>query len=39
MNIKDIDLLASYWTIAGDTYPGAPSEVSPFPLRERVEVA
>jgi sugar phosphate isomerase/epimerase len=39
MNINDIDLLASYWTIAGDTYPGAPSEVSPFPLRERAEVA
>jgi sugar phosphate isomerase/epimerase len=39
MNIKDIDLLASYWTIAGDTYPGAPSEVSPFSLRERAEVA
>jgi sugar phosphate isomerase/epimerase len=39
MNINDIDLLASYWTIAGDTYPGAPSEVSPFSLRERAEVA
>ena len=39
MTADDIDLLAWYWTIAGDTYPGAPSEVSPFPLRERTEVA
>src|SRR3954447_14188965 len=39
MIANDIDLLASYWTIAGDTYPGAPSEVSPFPLRERVEIS
>src|SRR3954451_13399628 len=39
MDIKDVELLASYWTIAGDTYPGAPSEVSPFSLRERAEVA
>jgi sugar phosphate isomerase/epimerase len=39
MTVDDIDLLASYWTLAGDTYPGASSEVSPFPLRERIEVA
>jgi sugar phosphate isomerase/epimerase len=39
MTVDEIDLLASYWTIAGDTYPGAPSEVSPFPLRERAEIA
>ncbi|GLR77442.1 sugar phosphate isomerase/epimerase (plasmid) [Azospirillum oryzae] len=39
MNISDIDLLASYWTIAGETYPGAKSEISPFSLRERAEVA
>lgn len=39
MTVDDIDLLASYWTIAGDTYPGASSEVSPFPLRERTEAA
>jgi len=38
MNIKDIELCASYWTVSGDTYPGAPSEISPFPLRERAEV-
>ncbi len=32
-------LLASYWSIAGDTYPGFTSEVSPFDFRERVEIA
>ncbi|MBB5737677.1 sugar phosphate isomerase/epimerase [Xanthomonas arboricola] len=39
MDISDIELCASYWTIAGNTFPGAPSEVSPFPLRERAEIA
>jgi sugar phosphate isomerase/epimerase len=33
------DLLASYWAIAGDAYPGAPSEVSRFPIEDRLEVA
>jgi len=33
------DLLASHWAIAGDSYPGGPSEVSPFPIEERLEVA
>jgi sugar phosphate isomerase/epimerase len=33
------DLIASYWAIAGDAYPGAESEVSPFPIEERLEVA
>ncbi|WP_349571111.1 sugar phosphate isomerase/epimerase family protein [Azotobacter salinestris] len=36
---KNIELIASYWTIAGDTYPGAPSEISPFSLRARAEAA
>lgn len=39
MNINDIELCASYWTIAGNTFPGDRSEVSPFPMRERAEVA
>lgn len=39
MDINDIELCASYWTIAGNTFPGDRSEVSPFPLRERAEVA
>jgi sugar phosphate isomerase/epimerase len=33
------DILASHWAIAGDSYPGAPSEVSPFAIEERVAVA
>lgn len=39
MNIKDIELMASYWTIAGNTFPGDRSEISPFSLQERAEVA
>jgi sugar phosphate isomerase/epimerase len=39
MNISDIELCASYWTVSGAVYPGAPSEISPFPLKERAEVA
>lgn len=37
--IRTIELIASYWTIAGDVYPIAPSEISPFPFEKRVEVA
>jgi sugar phosphate isomerase/epimerase len=33
------ELLAAYWTLAGDVYPGAPTEVSPFPLEERAAAA
>lgn len=33
------ELLASYWTLAGNVYPGAPTEISPFSLQERVEAA
>ncbi|MBY2924381.1 sugar phosphate isomerase/epimerase [Rhizobium leguminosarum] len=39
MNIKDIELCASYWTVSGAVYPGAPSEISPFPLKDRAEIA
>jgi sugar phosphate isomerase/epimerase len=39
MKIDDIDLCASYWTVSGAVYPGAPSEISPFPLKDRAEVA
>jgi sugar phosphate isomerase/epimerase len=34
-----VDVLASYWTIAGDVWPGGPSEVSPWPFRERMAAA
>lgn len=39
MKIEDIDLCATYWTVSGAVYPGAPSEVSPFPLKDRAEVS
>lgn len=39
MSAQNIELLAAYWTIAGDVYPCAPNEVSPFPLRDRAEAA
>ena len=38
MNRK-IELLAGFWTLAGDCYAMGPSEVSTFPLRDRVEAA
>lgn len=38
-NTKKIELIAGYWTLAGDCYAMGPSEVSPIPLRERVEAA
>ena len=34
-----IELLAAYFTIAGDIYPLGPTEISPFPFRDRVEAA
>ena len=39
MPSHQIELIASYWTIAGDTYPGAASEISPFTLQARAEAA
>ncbi len=38
MNRK-IELLASYWTLAGDAYAMGPSEVATIPLRDRIEAA
>jgi sugar phosphate isomerase/epimerase len=35
----NIELLAAYWTIAGDVYPCAPNEVSPYPLEARAAAA
>lgn len=37
--MSNTDLLAAYWTIAGDVYPFAPDELSPFPFADRVEEA
>lgn len=39
MSKQPVELLASYFTLAGDIYPFGPTEVSPFSLRERAEVA
>lgn len=39
MSAKKMELLAAYWTLAGDVYPGAPTEVSPFSLEDRAKAA
>lgn len=39
MSTKNPELLAAYWTIAGDVYPGAPTEISPYTLQERAGAA
>jgi len=37
--MKNVDLVASYWTIAGDVHPHSAAEYSPFDFRDRVEAA
>lgn len=39
MNTQNVELLAAYWTIAGDIYPMGPSEVSPYSFEDRMEAA
>lgn len=39
MSKKIPELLAAYWTVAGDVYPGGPTEVSPFSLQDRAQAA
>ena len=39
MTHQHVELLAAYWTIAGDVYPMGPTEVSPFSFRDRMEAA
>jgi sugar phosphate isomerase/epimerase len=34
-----VDLIAAYFTLAGDIYPMGPNEVSPWPFEERVAAA
>jgi sugar phosphate isomerase/epimerase len=36
---RPVELLAAYWTLAGDVFPGAPTEVSPYPLEARAAAA
>jgi sugar phosphate isomerase/epimerase len=33
------ELHAAYWSISGDVYASGPTEISPFPFRDRVEMA
>jgi sugar phosphate isomerase/epimerase len=37
--MKDVELLASYWTIAGDVHPHSEKEYSPFNFEDRVVAA
>ncbi|MEX0561961.1 sugar phosphate isomerase/epimerase family protein [Raoultella terrigena] len=39
MSTNNIELLAAYWTVAGDIYPMGPTEISPFSFEHRVEAA
>ena len=37
MATENVELIAAYFTLAGDVYPFGPTQISPFPFRERVE--
>src|SRR5947208_73564 len=39
MSKQPIELLAAYFTLAGDVYPFGPTEISPFSLQARAEAA
>ncbi len=39
MSTENIELLAAYFTLAGDVYPFGPTEISPYSLQERAEAA
>ncbi|MBP0624801.1 sugar phosphate isomerase/epimerase family protein [Cupriavidus consociatus] len=39
MSKSNIELVAAYFTLAGDVYPFGPTEISPFSFRCRVEAA
>jgi sugar phosphate isomerase/epimerase len=39
MTADNVELIAAYFTLAGDVYPFGPTQISPFPFRERVEAA
>ncbi|MCB1431254.1 MAG: sugar phosphate isomerase/epimerase, partial [Alphaproteobacteria bacterium] len=36
---RKIELIASYWTLAGDCYALGPNEVATIPLKDRIEAA
>jgi len=37
--MKEIELIGSYWTLAGDVHPHSETEFSPFKFEDRVEAA
>ena len=37
--MKDVDLVASYWTIAGNVHPHSETEYSPYDFEDRVVAA
>jgi len=37
--MANVEVVASYWTIAGDVHPHSPAEYSPFDFKDRVEAA
>ncbi len=37
--MADVELIASYWTIAGDVHPHSPTEYSPFDFEDRIVAA
>jgi len=37
--MKDIEIIGSYWTLAGDVHPHSETEHSPFKFEDRVEAA
>ena len=39
MTVETVELIAAYFTLAGDVYPFGPTQISRFPFRERVEAA
>jgi sugar phosphate isomerase/epimerase len=39
LNMKDVDLVASYWTIAGNSWPHSETEYSPIDFKDRVAAA
>lgn len=36
---SDVELLISYFALSGDVHPFGPTEISPFPFKDRVEAA
>jgi hypothetical protein len=39
MKTEEVELIGSYWTLAGAAYPHTEREYSPFDFKDRVETA